>query len=116
MNLRYVVATLSVGLCVAACGDGETPRAATSVGDGEAAAADLGAQLFDANCSGCHALGGSGSAPGPNLAASRPSEEEIVSQIANGGGGMPSFRDKLTSEQIMAIAAFVEEAIAPDPA
>ncbi|MDB5506803.1 MAG: cytochrome c class [Devosia sp.] len=62
------------------------------------------------NCNGCHANGGGDSGPplmddtwiyGGDL-------EEIVSTIYEGRpNGMPSFRGKLTDEQIWQIAAFV---------
>lgn len=113
MTLRCALATIAFVLCAASCGDTQTPPEATSVADRSVVASEAGAQLFDLNCSGCHALGGSGSPPGPNLAASRPSEDEIVGMVANGGVGMPSYRDKLTNAQIAAIAKYVERTLGP---
>jgi mono/diheme cytochrome c family protein len=36
-----------------------------------------------------------------------PDEEQVAVQVANGGGGMPAFGDKLSDEQIEAVAQYV---------
>jgi mono/diheme cytochrome c family protein len=65
--------------------------------------------LGSAGCSGCHTLadaGASGSV-GPNLDAAKPSYDKVVTQVTNGGGVMPSFKDTLTEQQISDVAAYV---------
>jgi mono/diheme cytochrome c family protein len=60
-------------------------------------------------CGGCHTLeaAGSNGNVGPNLDESKPSLELAVDRITNGRGGMPSFEDQLSEEQIQAVAEFV---------
>ena len=62
-----------------------------------------------AGCGGCHVLEAAGSTGtvGPNLDESQTSYEEAVTQIRNGGGGMPPFKDQLNEKQINDVAAFV---------
>jgi cytochrome c oxidase cbb3-type subunit 3 len=72
---------------------------------------NLGKKWFSAfNCNGCHANGGGDS--GPPLMDDRwiygGTVEEIVETIREGRpNGMPSFRGKLTDEQIWQLAAYV---------
>jgi cytochrome c oxidase cbb3-type subunit III len=71
----------------------------------------LGKKWFSAfNCNGCHANGGGGS--GPPLMDDRwiygSRIENIVETIREGRpNGMPSFRGKITDEQIWQLAAYV---------
>ena len=55
-----------------------------------------------------HVLGGRlfGSV-GPNLDDASPSYDHVVTQVTEGGGAMPSFKDELTEQQIQDVAAFV---------
>jgi mono/diheme cytochrome c family protein len=72
--------------------------------DGEAIFASSG-------CGGCHTLAAAGSngTIGPDLDESKPSKELAVDRVTNGQGGMPSFKDELSEEQIDAVATFVAE-------
>lgn len=105
-----VVAT-ALATAVAGCGgDGDTTEVSTTTsttGSGDAAA---GKEVFaSAGCGGCHtfsAAGSSGSV-GPNLDDASPSYDHVVTQVTEGGGAMPSFRDELTDQQIQDVAAFV---------
>ena len=105
-----VVAT-ALATAVAGCGgDGDTTEVSTTTsttGSGDAAA---GKEVFaSAGCGGCHtfsAAGSSGSV-GPNLDDASPSHDHVVTQVTEGGGAMPSFRDELTDQQIQDVAAFV---------
>jgi cytochrome c553 len=65
--------------------------------------------LGESGCSGCHTLADAGSTGtiGPNLDAVKPSDGKVVSQVTNGGGGMPAFGDSLTEQQIQDVAAYV---------
>ncbi len=68
--------------------------------------------IFTASCGSCHTLEDAGTtgAVGPNLDDTKPSLEESVRQIANGGGGMPAFKDQLSEEQIRRLAQYIVEA------
>ena len=69
-----------------------------------------GASIFaSAGCGGCHTLADAGSSGtvGPNLDEAKPSKELAVDRITNGRGGMPSFKDQLSEEQIEAVAEYV---------
>jgi mono/diheme cytochrome c family protein len=71
------------------------------------------------NCSSCHGQEGKGgivkTTDGTKLKvpslteghALKHLDEDFVDQITNGGGGMPKFKDKLTSEEIKALVHFV---------
>jgi mono/diheme cytochrome c family protein len=63
----------------------------------------------EAGCAGCHALAAAGSQGGaaPNLDERRPSAEEVRRKVTEGGGGMPSFRGRLSEAQIRAVADYV---------
>ena len=68
--------------------------------------------VFTASCGSCHVLEDAGTTgtAGPNLDESQPGLEEAERQIAEGGGGMPAFKDQLSEEQIRALAEYVVEA------
>ncbi len=111
--LAFLAAALAIA--VAGCGGGgdsttteaSTTTATTGATSGNAAA---GKEVFaSAGCGGCHtfsAAGSSGSV-GPNLDDASPSHDHVVTQVTNGGGAMPSFKDDLTEQQIQDVAAFV---------
>ena len=65
-----------------------------------------------AGCVGCHTLADAQATGtiGPNLDAVEPSYDKVVSQVTNGGGGMPAFSDSLSEEQIQDVAAYVSSA------
>jgi mono/diheme cytochrome c family protein len=65
--------------------------------------------LFTSACGSCHVLADAGTSgtTGPNLDESQPALEEAITQIANGGGGMPPFKDQLSEEQIRSLAQYI---------
>ncbi len=77
-----------------------------------------GAGIFSANCAACHAGGGNLVNPERTLQqadlksflANYNSDHEgaIVTQVTNGAGPMPSFKDVLTPSEITEVASFVE--------
>ena len=80
----------------------------TSVPAGQSAPS--GAQLFTTNCAGCHGRdGGGGIGPqlrdGAVLRAFKDAASE-VSFVKGGGGGMPSFEDRLSEADLQAIVEF----------
>jgi cytochrome c6 len=88
-----------------------TTETETSEAAGDAVA---GKEVFlgSAGCTGCHTLSDAGStgAIGPNLDATSPSYDKVVERVTNGQGGMPSFKDSLSEEQIQDVAAYVSSA------
>jgi len=65
--------------------------------------------LGEAGCASCHTLADAGATGtiGPNLDASQPSAGLVVDRVTNGLGGMPSFAETLSEEQIQDVAAYV---------
>ena len=65
--------------------------------------------LTVAACGGCHTLADAGSAGnvGPNLDDVMPTYDKVVTQVTNGGGAMPPFKDTLSEQQIADVAAYV---------
>ena len=68
--------------------------------------------LGTAGCSSCHTLADAGSTGnvGPNLDALKPPYDAVVTQVTNGGGGMPPFKGTLSEQQIQDVAAYVSSA------
>jgi cytochrome c6 len=68
--------------------------------------------MFTASCGSCHTLADAGTSgtTGPNLDDAKPTLDKAVTQITNGGGGMPAFQGQLTEEQIQALAEYVVKA------
>jgi cytochrome c6 len=109
-------------LGVAGCGgddDDESEGAATATaadtagsatgGEDTGGAADGAAVFASAGCGNCHTLGAANAsgAVGPNLDELMPSTEQVAEQVKSGGGGMPSFEDQLSEEEIQAVAEYV---------
>jgi mono/diheme cytochrome c family protein len=105
-----VVATVGMAFALVACSGG---------GDGVAAPTDPvlaeGQNVYRANCASCHGNKGGGG-QGPKLAgvveARYPNIDDHIAIITNGkGGGMPKFADRLTPEQIEAVARYEREVL-----
>ena len=102
-----------------ACAAGIPVAAAVKAGCGEApggggntsgGGSTDGKAIFDsAGCTSCHTLKAAGATAtvGPNLDQSTLDEAGVIKQVTNGGGVMPAFKDRLTEEQIKAVAHFV---------
>jgi cbb3-type cytochrome c oxidase subunit III len=79
-------------------------------GGGGKVTAKTGKQIFlTAGCTGCHTLADAGShgTIGPNLDQAKPPMALVVTRVTNGKGAMPSFKAKLTPQQIKAVAQYV---------
>ena len=79
-------------------------------GNGGTKAGSAGAKVFaSAGCGGCHTLSAAKATgqTGPNLDERKPGYDAVVRQVSNGGGGMPSFQRRLSSEQIRNVAEYV---------
>jgi mono/diheme cytochrome c family protein len=69
-----------------------------------------GKEVFEsAGCVACHTLADAGATGtvGPNLDQAKPPATLVVTRVTNGAGAMPSFKGKLTEEQIDDVAAYV---------
>lgn len=87
-----------------------TTSAQTTTAASGAPSLAAGKAVFEsAGCSGCHTLKAAGATGtvGPNLDQLKPAEARIVKQVTNGGAIMPAFKDKLSAEQIQAVAHYV---------
>ena len=72
-----------------------------------------GADLFAAQCAGCHGSDGQGGR-GPRLydgavVARFPDVEDQVALVTDGRGGMPAFGGRLTPEQIREVVRYTRE-------
>ena len=72
-----------------------------------------GQEVFAQNCAACHG-GDGGGGSGPALAgdAEATDPQLVVDQIRNGGGGMPSFGDRLSAQELADVSAFVVKQLA----
>jgi len=87
-----------------------TPEESQGGGKGDPAA---GKQIFsDQGCGSCHTLSDAGASGniGPNLDDAKPPRELVIERVTNGKSPMPSFKDKLTEQQIEDVAAYVVQA------
>jgi cbb3-type cytochrome c oxidase subunit III len=123
--MRTLCAALAIiALALAGCGGGDdeggsadtgtttqeqTTTEQTTEDSGGSTQAAAGKEVFTSNCAGCHTLADAGTngTQGPNLDELKPPEATVVRQVTNGGGGMPAFGDRLSEEQIQAVAAYV---------
>jgi cytochrome c6 len=84
-------------------------RVTAQAGGGATESTD-GKTIFQtAGCASCHTLkdAGASGTVGPNLDEAKPSKNLAVERVTNGMGAMPPFKDKLTAEQIQAVAEYV---------
>lgn len=78
-----------------------------------AADLDIGKKVFNANCAACHMGGGNTVNATKTLKKdaltqnSKDTVEAIVTQVTNGKGAMPSFKTRLSAEQIESVAMYV---------
>jgi len=65
--------------------------------------------VFESTCGTCHVLADAGTSGtiGPNLDRTKPPLQRSITQITNGGGGMPPFKGQLTEQQIRDLAQYI---------
>jgi len=80
-----------------------------AAGGGQAAPQLDGKALFSDNCGSCHTLSAAGTSGsvGPNLDDVGVDAATIEGTVRDGRGSMPAFGDKLSADEISAIAQFV---------
>jgi quinohemoprotein ethanol dehydrogenase len=95
-------------------GTGHAGQSPTEPTDEVAGDASAGAAVWSDNCAGCHGSDGGGANGGPNLIGNETALDpaKVRAQVTNGGGGMPAFKDTLTTTQINDVAAYVSQEIA----
>ena len=91
---------------------GTIPTESGAGGEGGAAEGDAaaGKEVYaSAGCGSCHTFADAGSTGtvGPDLDQSSIDFEGAVSQVTNGGGGMPPFGGQLSEEDIANVAAYI---------
>ena len=88
---------------------GESVATETNGGGGAEGDAAAGEAVFTASCGSCHTLEEAGTSGnvGPNLDESTLPLDAVVTQVENGGGGMPPFGGQLSEDDIRNVAAFV---------
>jgi mono/diheme cytochrome c family protein len=100
----------SVAAFVAKCAGNTIDPSCRAGGGGGKITATNGKDIFvAAGCTGCHTLKDAGShgTVGPNLDQKKPPKSRVITQVTNGGAIMPSFKSRLTKQQIDAVAAYV---------
>lgn len=67
------------------------------------------AAFASGGCGGCHTLSAANATGtvGPNLDTLKPDYRAVTAQVTNGGAAMPSFKSKLSAQQIADVAAYV---------
>ena len=108
VSRRVAIPLAIAALTAAACGGGSSDS--KSGGGSSSQANSAGAKVFaDAGCKNCHTLkaAGANGTVGPNLDQLQPSAALVTKQVKNGGGVMPSFKGKLSPQQIKAVADYV---------
>lgn len=119
-----LIAPAGLLLAPAAFGSGTAPTPATQTETGEDAESDEGAEPDEAvleagrelftkgaqpACSICHTLADAETKGtlGPSLDGLQPTFEQVVAAVSSGPGVMPTYEDKLTTEEIEALAHYV---------
>lgn len=75
--------------------------------------ASAGQAVFADNCSICHGTDGLGGNGGPDLT-TQPAAKSLngtIQKVTVGGGGMPAFKETLSTEEIEDVAAYVVESV-----
>jgi mono/diheme cytochrome c family protein len=106
MKLRLFSAGVILLLALLANACGSSKQSARS-------SSSPGAKVFEsAGCAGCHTLkaANANGQIGPNLDELKPDQATVAHQVRTGGNGMPSFKDRLSGNQIAQVGSFVAQA------
>jgi len=108
MMIRTLL-SLSIALTLPACGDKDGDSGGGETDDCISEGLD-GAELYTSNCAGCHAADGSG-ASGPSLADAMVvlSDDDVLSTIQEGKGGMPAFDNTLSCGEQSAVLDYLRD-------
>ena len=85
------------------------PALAQEAGGGAGLGRQVFLELAEPACGICHTLAAAGAAGtiAPSLDELKPSKEAVRAAVVEGAGVMPSYADKLTEEEIAAVAEYV---------
>ncbi|MEX2534390.1 MAG: c-type cytochrome [Trueperaceae bacterium] len=85
--------------------DGEQQEGEQQEGAADGAQAQQGEQIYSRQCAQCHGQEGEGGT-GPALAGNQAMQDAqaVVTQILEGGAGMPAFGNQLSDEEVAAVA------------
>ncbi|GFZ79738.1 hypothetical protein GCM10008018_26620 [Paenibacillus marchantiophytorum] len=118
MNKSFLCLSLLLAVSLSACGKSNTTKPSPTTGTtGTPAATSSGTTtkvdaqaVFKANCVSCHGANLEGLV-GPNLqkVGSKLSKEQIVAIVTNGKGAMPSFKGKLSDDEISSVATWLAD-------
>ena len=121
MTRALALTLVAAALLPVGCGGGggsgaqdQTPASGPARSVPAGANAHAGREVFDdAGCGNCHALSAADAhgQVGPDLDDADVDYTDVVDQVGDGGGGMPSFRDRLSAQEIQNVAAFVIRSI-----
>lgn len=108
---KFLTAALAALACISsACATRDDASAAGKTKDGNAR------ELYARNCAACHGPEGEGKQVGtlrvPTLREGRAAQDpdaRLLSQIHDGGNGMPPFKFTLTDDEIQELLRFVRE-------
>jgi mono/diheme cytochrome c family protein len=116
MRALALLSALVLALTLAACGgdddaaepEAEPPPAEEAPPDDTEATAQ-GREIFIGTCGGCHVLDDAGTAGtvGPPLDNHGLSQDQVETQVRQGGGQMPAFEGTLSDEEIQEVSAYV---------
>jgi mono/diheme cytochrome c family protein len=97
---KYTLTILAAILLVASCSKKSVPTtSAKPTADGTA--------IFSTNCARCHGPQGIKDSRTPNLQTIALDKAGLVYSITNGKGHMPAFKDKLSTDEISAVADLI---------
>ena len=97
---KVLFAAAVIMVCIASCTKKSAPTAAKEV------AVD-GGKVFSGNCQRCHHYDDPVPGKAPNLAKSKLTKAELVGIITKGHDHMPAFEDKLSANEITAVADYL---------
>ena len=110
---------LTLLLIVGATGLQSAQAMAMAINTIESSALERGEQIFNSNCAACHMGGGNVIRANRTLKISDLNDhveaysssplEALEHEIEDGLNAMPSYADKLSEEEIMAVATYVEQ-------
>ena len=98
---KIAFAVLAIMIVIASCSKKSTPTAT------KAPKSVDGATVFSKNCARCHGPQGIKDERTPNLQTIPLDKAHLVNSITNGKSKMPSFKDKLSDEEISATADLI---------
>ncbi|MEC0239839.1 cytochrome c [Paenibacillus dokdonensis] len=111
MRLPLFAVSIITVFILAACGSHSNQQNQTNTAvietESDLTAVDM---LYKKNCLSCHAADLSGKV-GPNLKeiGSKLSKEEIIERITLGRSGMPSFKNRLSEQDIEALGSWLAD-------